>query len=227
MKNFVDKETLLIERPNLKIECNIQTDEGIENYMILYNTYNTLLIQFLIKKFYLLNVDKELEKKKDIFPEVPDENKDLYQLSASRYLKYFYLRNNIYIERLSQDDINYLYQIYKNNDFILNDEKKQFIDKTYLNIILDNPNSNNISINYGPDNSKYIRPSNAIIIGVRYNQFSKLPNNDSVYNTYANAESQLQVLTNFLEYKIKRDYNIPFYVIQYDEFSTKKNKNIH
>ena len=125
--NFIDEEYLLLERPNIKEECKIKSDEEMNNYIIVYNVYSNLLIQFLIKKYHLLDVDKELEKRKNLFPEVPDLEKDLYQHLAIGYLKYYYLRNNIYIERLNKEELNYLFSIYKSEDLSLNDENEKFI----------------------------------------------------------------------------------------------------
>lgn len=221
-ENFISEELLLLERPNIRMECKINSDDEMNNYLKVYNTYNDLLIQFFMKQYYLLEVDRELQKHCDIFPVVSNDMKDLYQTSSSEYLKYFYLRNNLYIERLSQGDINYLLSISENENLVLDEKNKKFIENTYLKVILENPSLENVNVNYGPDNKKYIRPSNAIIIGVRYNQFSNLPKDENIFSSFGSAESKLKILTNFLEYKIKNEYNVPFYVIEYDEFSVKK-----
>ncbi len=219
--NFIDEEFLLLERPNIRQECNIKSDAEMNGYLILYNVYNNLLIQFMMKKYYLLDVDKQLEKRIDDFPLVPYEEKDLYQHLSEGYLKYFYLRNNIYIERLTREQINYLWSIYKTGDLSLNSSNFQFIENTYQNVILENPNEENVNINYGPDNKKYYKPSNSIIIGVRYNQYK----NNYEVSSLANNLGKLDVLTNFLEYKVRKETNIPFNVIKYDEFSVKCKKN--
>ena len=217
--NFIDEEFLLIERPNIRKECKIKTDEEMANYLIAYNTYNNLLIQFLKKKYYLIEVDKELEKKGSIFPEVPSSEKDLYQHLSEGHLKYFYLRNNIYIERLNNEQLNYLYSLYQSNSFDLTPQSEQFISDTYLKVILENPDEKGVNTNYGPDNLKYYKPVNAIIIGVRYNQFQNVSNDENTFSTFSSLEGQISMLTDFLEYKIKQEYNIPFYVVKYDDYS--------
>ena len=224
-ENFIDEEFLLLERPNIRSECHITSDLEMQNYLALYNTYSNLLIQFMIKKYYLKEVDKELEKRSDSFPPTDDLNKDLYQHLSIGYLKYFYIRNNIYIERLNQDGINYLFSIYNSGDFTLTTEKEQFINDTYLNVILENKDRNH-NINYGPDSFKYYKPCNAIIIGVRYNQFSKLQDNERTFDDFAIIDGKVDILTSFLEYKIKNESSIPFNVIKYDEFSVNIKKKI-
>ncbi len=225
--NYVDEEYLLLERPNIREECNIRTDEDMKNYLTVYNVYNNLLIQFLCKKYYLIDVDKELEKRKDIFPEVPSFSKDLYQHLSEGYLKYFYLRNNIYIERLSKEQINYLFEIYKSGSFKLDEQTEKFINDTYLNVILENKDEKGVNINYGPDNIKYYKPSNSIVVGVRYNQFEKLSTNDDDFDSFASSEGQINILSSFLEHKIRSENNIPFNVIKYDDYSVNCKKKVN
>ncbi len=224
--NYVDETFLLLERPNIREECNINSEEEMNKYLIAYNTYNELLIKFLIKKFDLKAIDMELEKKEQSFPAISDADKDLYQHSAEGYLKYFYLRNNIYIERLNQGQLQYLLSVYSSNNFELSSENEQFINNTYLNVILESPSEKSINISYGPDNLKYYKPSNSIVIGVRYDKFKNSMNNDQTLNNFVSLEGQLLLLTQFLEYKIKRQYNIPFSVIEYDDFSVHRKKKM-
>ena len=220
INNFIDEEYLLLERPN------IRSDEEMENYIIAYNVYSNLLIQFLMKKYHLANVDEQLEKRRDTFPEVPNSEKDLYQYSAIGYLKYFYLRNNIYVERLNSVEQAYLFSVYNSGDLSLSEENEKFIEATYLKTIIERNKGDSLNINYGPDNLKFYRPNNAIIIGVRYNQFQNLDNSVDLFSALASTEGQIQVLTDFLEYKIKREIGIPLYVIKYDEFSVNSKKKM-
>ncbi len=222
--NFVDEELLLLERPNIRKECNIKSDEEMKNYLLIYSVYNKLLVEFLIEKYYLKEVDKELEKRKDSFPEVTSSEKDLYQSLSEGYLKYFYLRNNIHIERLTNEQLNYLFSIYQSNNLELTPQNRQFIGDTYLKVILENPTEKGININYGPDNIKYYKPSNSIIVGVRYNQFQNLSSDE---NTFSSLEDKLHILTNFLEYRIKKESDIPFNIIEYNEYSINCKKKVN
>lgn len=220
--NYVDEDFLLLERPNIREECNINNDDEMNNYLNVYNSYNDLLIQFLSKKYYLKNVDEELEKKKDTYPEVPSSEKDLYQTLSSGYLKYFYLRNNIYVERLTKEEVDYLLAMSNSGNLELTPEIEKFINDTYLRVILENPNEKGVNINYGPDNFKYYKPSNAIVIGVRYNQFQNLSNDEGALDDFMKTKHNIFLFAQFLEYKVKLDTDISFCVIEYDEFSVHK-----
>lgn len=223
--NFINENELMLERPNLREECNITTDKEMENYLIAYNVYSNLLIQYMSKKFYLLNADKELEKHNDIFSEIKEENKDLYQHSSTGYLKYYYIRNNIHIERLSQEELKYLYDIYNSNNLHLTKEREEFIENTYLNVIVE-INTKDVSVNYGPDDKQFIKPSNAIIIGVRYNEFKNIDDSSNSITRFINAEGKIQILNNFLEYKVRKENSIPFFVIKYNDYSIKKHISV-
>ena len=219
--NYIDEEHLLLERPNIRVECNIQNDENMQKYIMAYNAYNNLLVQYFMKNYYLSNVDKEMEKHSNTYPEIDSSEKDLYQKSSEGYLKYFYIRNNIYIERLNQEQLNYLLSIYNSDDLSLDQEKEKFIETTYLDVILEKHDKYIADVNYGPDSLNFYKPNNSIIIGVRYNQFKNINNDKETLKNFAQAEGKLQVLTNFLEYKVKRKNKVPFYVIKYDDFSIK------
>ena len=49
--NYIDEDDLLLERPNIREKCNIRSNEGMQEYLNLYNTYNNLLIQFLMQEY--------------------------------------------------------------------------------------------------------------------------------------------------------------------------------
>ena len=79
-----------------------------ENYLRLYEIYSNLLIQYFIKYYNLKEFDDVLSKDKRNFEKVSTYDMDIYQYLSSEYLNYIYLRNNIYIERLSNEELLYL-----------------------------------------------------------------------------------------------------------------------
>lgn len=220
--NFVDEEYLLLERPNIREELNIHTDEEMQNYLALYNAYNNLLVQYMMKKYYLADFDKEMESFGDDFKPITSEDKDLYQHSSEGYLNFFYLRNNIHVERLSEADQRYLLSL---RDYTLTEESEKFIERTYFDVILEDNHALDKSVNYGPDNYKFNKPADAIIIGVRYDQFGNLEEQNAI-NLFATAMGKLQLLTDFLSYKVNKHLKVPFYVIIYDEYSVNCKKKI-
>ena len=213
--NYIDEEYLLLERPNIREEAKISNDEDMQKYLQMYNTYNNLLIQYVSQKYYLNEADEKLAEYNDEYTPVVSEDKDLYQHAAEGYLKYFYLRNNIYVERLNEEDQKYLLSL---KDYTLTKENEEFIERTYLDVILENATIMGMEVKYGPNNAKYYKPADAIIIGVRYNQFENLKE-DSDINLFAETFGKLQILIDYLEYIVKENLKEPFYVIIYDEYS--------
>lgn len=123
--NYIDEEFLLLERPNIREELGIRSDAEMREYLHLYNTYNNLLIQYAMKQYYFGDMDQELsEDYSEKFIPVAEDEKDLYQYSANRYLKYYYLRNNVYVERLAEEDKQYLLSL---KDISLTAENAEFI----------------------------------------------------------------------------------------------------
>lgn len=139
-----------------------------ENYLRLYEIYSNLLIQYFIKYYNLKEFDDVLSKDKRNFEKVSTCDMDIYQYLSSEYLNYIYLRNNIYIERLSNEELLYLSKI---KDYSLNKENEEFIRNTYLRVIVESNNKNAVTM-FGPDNLKFIKRSNWVVFGIRYNRFN-------------------------------------------------------
>lgn len=215
----IDAAALLLERPDLKQECHLKTNAQLQDYMNAYSTYNCLLLQFLIRDFYLRDFDQELKNNDDLFRPVAPGAKDLYQASASRFLEYFYLRNDLHIERLCPKDQRILRSFYEAKTFQLNEKTEALIKRTYLNVILHEPAVRNHLINYGPNNKTYFAPSNAIVIGVRYDPLAGMEEKADVFDLFSNSAFLLQTYIDFIEKKLKKVTDVPLRVIEYNEFS--------
>lgn len=215
--NYIDEEFLLLERPNIREELGIRSDAEMREYLKLYNTYNNLLIQYAMKQYYFGDMDQELsEDYSEKFIPVAEDEKDLYQYSANGYLKYYYLRNNVYVERLSEADKQYLLSL---KDISLTAENAEFVARTHLSVILEDASTEGRNVAYGPNtlDGRFYKPSNAIIVGVRYDEFNNLPEDDAV-NLFATRRGILAISNDFLEYKVRKHLGIPFYVMIYDEY---------
>ncbi len=216
-KNYIDEDFLLLERPNIREELGIKSDAEMREYLQLYNTYKDLLIQYAMKQYYFGDLDQKIsEDYGDTFIPVADDEKDLYQYSANGYLKYYYLRNNVYVERLSEEDKQYLLSL---KDTSLTAENAEFIARTHLSIILEDASIEGCYVAYGPNtlDGRFYKPSNAIIVGVRHDEFKELPEDD-VVNLLATRRGKLALANDFLEYCVRANLGIPFYAMIYDEY---------
>lgn len=220
---LIDEELFFTKFPNnnKKVYINLNSNEK-DIYLKLYSVYSSLLINYFIKKFNLKEYDNALYEMNIGIKKIEEEKMDIYQFLSSPLLDYYYIRNNIFIERLSQEDINYLSNIYKSQNYTLDQEKEAFIERTYLEIILEEPNVTNHFFNYGPNSKEYYHPTNAIVIGVRFDDYFD-KDNPQWPKKYM---EQLNTITNtnlFLENYIKKlNLPVPVRIVKYDDYSVKK-----
>ena len=191
-------------------------------YLDLYLLYYDLLYKYLISKLELQKYDDMLLNSQNIFYQVAIENMDLYQKIGSKYLKYFYLRNNLYIERLSKEELDFLNKKLVNNNHDLDNETLTFINNTYQKVILENYQGEVYNINYGPDSLSFYKPNNALIIGVRFDNYYKSPleSDDEWNNKYNDRLYELEIIMKILSRKLEK-FETLGYVIEYNDFSIK------
>lgn len=182
------------------------------------------LYRFLINKYF----DKVIKKYDDMifssnlnFSPVKDNEKDFYQYYTNNNLKYYYIRNNIYLNALSESEINYLNNKWNNNDFEFTEEDSKFIENTFNKVIkedygIDEP----FDIAYGPDTSYYNKLNNSLVIGFRYDAFNDSHNDD----LYDKQQYLCTNVNNKLEKKLNSLTNIPVSVLEYNKYSVDKLK---
>ena len=99
----IDSEAYNTRFPNL----NSEYFDNLENkgeYLDEYSMYVKLLLTYLINKTSIKRTEAEIKDCKDFKYPIQgpyEEEQDLYQYLCSDELSYFYIRNYIYIERLS------------------------------------------------------------------------------------------------------------------------------
>ncbi len=198
-------------------------DNQKENYLNLYQLYSNLLYEYLIDKLKLNVYDKMMVDARNHFEMVKLENMDFYQYLAKDYLKYFYIRNNLYIERLDIEELAFLKKKYESKDYKLDQDTIKFIRKTYPKVIAEKLTDSNIKVNYGPDNYQFYQDSKALIIGVRFDEYY-LQNGETEEEwdkKYDNREMELDTITYCLK-KSLENFEVKGSVVRYNDFSVKK-----
>lgn len=189
-----------------------------EEFLGLFEKYHKLTLKYLLKKLPLLDYDKTLKNNESKFIQVEKENMDMYQYLCSDDLDYFYLRNNLYIEHLNTEELDYL----KNVD--VNGEEDEFIEKTLQKVITELPDRK-VSLCFGSDNLKYFKPNGSLIIGVRYDEFSdKIPDDENWLDTYTSIKDELEMFLDVFGNTYKSINGIPIELVSYNEYSTVKMK---
>lgn len=187
--------------------------ESQESYLKLYSLYNNLLIQYLIKKYNLNLYDEMIQNSKRNFKKVDTKDMDIYQYTSSKYLNYLYIRNNIYIEKLSKEELLYL----SNTKEILDYNNEQFIERTYKKIILENEYTM-----YGPDNPKYFKKPNTLVIGLRCKSIDLNNDSDDELDNFLSQQQYLKLFIPELSRQLNERNLDSIEVIEYNNSSVEK-----
>ena len=215
----INNEMFSSKLPYTNIEYfNSLNENDKNNYLKLYSLYNELLYCFLIKKLELKKYDDMISNSFVGFTKVEEKDMDIYQYLSSNYLRFLYIRNNIYIERLTSEEINKLLSFSNNYN---SEEVLDFINNTYKKVMFE---SNEGTTMYGPDNLRFIKPSNSIMIGIRHNAFYIRENEDENIweNKYEEKERYLDLFIPELERQLNNKGLGKVFVIEYNDFSIKK-----
>ncbi len=188
-------------------------------YLHLSTIYRTLLNKYI--KYISLQKYDDLILNSDLdFKKVKNEAKDFYQYYNNAGLNYYYVRNNIYVERLNEEEKQFLIRKMSNVDYNLDDESISFIEKTYKKLIEEKNEKieNNYFLNFGPNTSeRFFSPNNSLVIGFRYD----LSNSKDNWLENLNRKNEYSKLLNSeIEKDLKQKLNYEVKVITYDNQST-------
>lgn len=208
---------------NNSLYFNNLTDNEKKEYLNLYSTYSHYLILYLTEKLDLKKYDTRIINSTNKFKIINYDKMDLYQYLSSDYLSYLYIRNNIYIERLTNDEKKYLNSLSNSNDLNLTEEISNFISKTCLKVILEEPDLNkNLITNYGPSEEQFAQ-TNAIIIGLRYDRFYL--ENDVIQKDWNRQDDLRQLefdfITKYMKNSFKKITSLNVVPIIYNDSSVK------
>ena len=179
-----------------------------DKYYTLYKNYKVLLDKFLVDKFSLKEYDDRVANSELRFLPVKTEDMDYYQyMSSNMGLKYFYLRNNIYIEKLSNEDIEILVNLTENNLTNPSKEIMDIIGRTY-EMVIDYCSGKGMPGKslYGLDYPKNWHDSSELVFGFIHDDFADngLDDDSWLDNNY----KQAQFVNNLLEEMTKKSSQI-------------------
>lgn len=200
-------------------------EEDKEIYLLKYSLYRKLFTEYMIQKLNLKEYDEELKNSELEFIPNNKEDMDIYQYFSSKELRYFYIRNNIYIENLNKEEESFLQQKIDNKNYDLDEESKKMIEETYQKVIFEDilKHGEKCIINYGPDSSSFMASNDAIVIGVRYDEFVENGLDDNEWQElYEKQLLYLGALRDRMYVKLKGDLQVPLAILKYNEYSVRK-----
>lgn len=204
---------------------NMLTQEEKQMYLTLYSTYAYFFTKYLIKKLNLQYYDQELKSSSLNFVKVKEKQLDIYKFLSYNSLDYLYIRNNIYIERLSKENKIVLLTRFKSNNLELDLQMENLIETTYKELIFEDVLHNKAiyQVNRNPSNEQYKAPNNALILGIRYDELALTTNTNEEWNLIHEKQIQtIKELITRIKLNEKTKLDIPLVIFQYNDYSTNK-----
>ena len=209
----ITKENIVLEYPNNLRNSNLIIKRNLnDKYFKLLNKYNKFLTSFLKEKLPLKEIDKNMKESELNFVKVKNDDMDFYQKTSTMGFDYIYLRNNIYVEKLNDEDIKFLEE---HNEY--NEDVSNFIKKTYKNVI--NPYENSQIMFYGPENSNFMCSSDDIVLGIRYDEFNIDMDGESFKENFLEKQEIVSQLITLLYLVGLKEIDTNVKTIQYNDVS--------
>lgn len=150
---------------------------------------------------------------------------DYYQLTSTMNLKYIYLRNYLYVEKLSSDDIEKIINLSDSELQTPSDDLYNLVESTYKKVIDSKFNTNNIRLMkcYGIDRDKFWYDLKALVFGIRHDEFNMHGMNDDDWQeNYFDQTDYLNDLMKRLKEELSEKIGIEVGAMLYNEFTVKK-----
>lgn len=218
---FPKNDVFDIEDMDLETQCI---------FFNIYSMYRKLFTDYVVELLGLKKYDNEILNSSLNFISISESQMDFYQNFSKEQLNFLYIRNNIYIERLSSSDREVLYNKFLKKDYELDEISRELIGRTYKKVIFEDVQKNGeiCMTNYGPNGSlNYFAQNNSLIIGLRYDEMNL---NGLDENEWLILYRKQSLYINELIDKMIKEFNGrnigPINVIKYDDYSVKKNDTL-
>lgn len=198
------------------VNNNQQTDK---QYLEMYLKYSKIFLKYISTKLNLQAYEEKINNSGYNFNKVQQKNMDIYQYLSSEELNYFYIRNNLHIERLNEEEIKKLNEIEINTNQLGNSEI-EFIEKTYMKVIYegDDETKKGMMTFFGPTTTKFMARNDSLVLGFRYDDY--YANNLSDEQWIEQRDKQLKLILSITNQIInEKKVENPISIIKYDSFS--------
>ena len=158
----------------------------------------------------------------DGFNPVAEEKMDIYQYFSTDELKYFYIRNNIYVEKLNEDERNFFENKLKSKNLELDLETEKMMEETYKKVILEDltKKHDKYKVLFGPDSKSFFANNDSIVIGFRYDEFNNDGlDDDAWFDRFLKQKQLLNSTINEMNEKFKEKISNEVTIIRYNDAS--------
>lgn len=210
----------ILNTPNMK-KSGLEKEE----YIKVYTLYRRWFSKYIIEKLGLKEYDNQIKDSElDIVP-IGTQNMDMYQYFSKDDLTYFYIRNDIYIDRLDDTEKEYIKGKIAERKYDLDEESKGFIERTYKKVIIHEiaKRFKNSVVFYGQNTRSYEAPSDALVIGARYDEFVENNLSDEEWRKLHDEQFLfLQSMYDEMSVLLEDKVDMPVSVISYNDYSIEK-----
>lgn len=190
-----------------------------DNYFKVLILYKRLLNKYLVDTLNLKKYDDMIKNNELNFIPNTKEDYDIYQYTSNMGMDYLYIRNNLFIERLTSNQLNLLIEAYDQN--VASKDVIDIVTSTYKDVIrYHNDKPDSLNVKYGPFNPSFFAPNNSIVIGLNVDLFADNGLDDNEWKE--NFFKQMKFINDFqnqMSEELKSKLDIPVTIIRYDENS--------
>lgn len=219
-KRLTDSMYLTIFPPtNIRYFRRMESEKRRE-YLDDVSAYFDLFLQYLIHNTSLKKYDDALRTFKGcLFPleSVSERDQDIYQYLCNHRLSYFYIRNNVYIERLDDQERERLHSL--KNSCTYNDQIDSFIGRTFRIVTPEKTDetANNLQTNFGPAIQDYFAPARSLVVGGRIYEYVDSLDTPEKVNAYYQRFDIMEKMCLKMEKELRDSLGMPVRVIRYNE----------
>ena len=147
-----------------------------------YNIYRSWASEYLMQLLFIREYDAEMACSGLGFETIAKSKMDMYQYFTSDELQFLFIGNNVYVENLSAEEWDFIARRSAEGTIEVYDaEIEAFVEQTFEKVLGEGGHSMDEGLRYmvqfGPGSS-YFAPSDAIVLGMRYNKWRKTVNED-------------------------------------------------
>ena len=219
----VSKNNYISIQPNINIKIfNNLSEDKKQLYLFLLSNYQYYLELYLLSKTNIKKFDDNI--KNSNFKSIDYGKMDYYQTFCGEGLKYYYIRNNINVLSLTNEEQEIFLKIIKDSNKKLTPSIEKFIEDTFQKVIKENCIDS--KINYGPMSKRFFVQNGTLVIGMRYDEFYQI--GDKILDEKSNLQDLFLLQNNaLLEKDIEDKLQISCRVIKYNDFNIKRLNNLN
>lgn len=190
-------------------------EKKMENdYIELQNKYKKLFEQYISKKVDLKKYDDIISDSVLDFGISKPTAKQLFtELENSLNLKYIYIINNFFVEKLDNSNLESL----RRSSYILSEQNYTLIEETYKDVIKDDfdneYNDEKHYVCYGYNTKSNYAPSDALVLHILYSRNTKGYNDVEFVQNIKDKRVFLETLKTHIVEEIKKQLNIDCHII--------------